>query len=126
MKIGEVIRKYRKENHLTQEEMANYLGVTVPAVSKWETGSSYPDIALLAPIARLLGITTDMLLSYKEELSDKEINLLLETAIQKIKSGGYAEGYFVGGKENEGISQLREVYSYDGPDFGQLPVCCPG
>lgn len=47
----------------------------------------------MAPIARLLGITTDMLLSYKEELSDKEINLLLETAIQKIKSGGYAEGY---------------------------------
>ena len=93
MKIGEVIRKYRKENHLTQEEMANYLGVTVPAVSKWETGSSYPDIALLAPIARLLGITTDMLLSYKEELSDKEINLLLETAIQKIKFEGYAEGY---------------------------------
>lgn len=40
MKIGEVIRKYRKENHLTQEEMANYLGVTVPAVSKWETGVS--------------------------------------------------------------------------------------
>ena len=40
MKIGEVIRKYRKENHLTQEEMANDLGVTVPAVSKWETGNS--------------------------------------------------------------------------------------
>lgn len=93
MKIGEVIRKYRKENHLTQEEMANDLGVTVPAVSKWETGNSYPDIALLAPIARLLGITTDMLLSYKEDLSDKEINRLLETVIQKIKSEGYAAAY---------------------------------
>ena len=93
MKIGEVIRKYRKENHLTQEEMANYLGVTVPAVSKWETGSSYPDIALLAPIARLLGITTDMLLSYKESLTDKEINRFIEMAIMKIKSEGYAAGY---------------------------------
>ena len=40
MEIGEVIRKYRKEQHLTQEEMANCLGVTVPAVSKWETGVS--------------------------------------------------------------------------------------
>lgn len=40
MEIGEVIRKYRKEKHLTQEEMANCLGVTVPAVSKWETGVS--------------------------------------------------------------------------------------
>lgn len=93
MKIGEVIRKYRKENHLTQEEMANYLGVTVPAVSKWETGSSYPDISLLAPIARLLGITTDMLLSYKEELTDKEINRLIEAVKLKIKSEGYEAGY---------------------------------
>ncbi|MCR1917661.1 helix-turn-helix domain-containing protein [Frisingicoccus caecimuris] len=93
MEIGQVIRKYRKEKYLTQEEMANCLGVTVPAVSKWETGSSYPDIALLAPIARLLGISTDMLLSYKEDLSDKEINQLIETAILKIKSEGYDAGY---------------------------------
>lgn len=93
MEIGEVIRKYRKEKHLTQEEMANCLGVTVPAVSKWETGSSYPDIALLAPIARLLGISTDMLLSYKEDLTDKEINQLIETAILKVKSEGYDSGY---------------------------------
>ena len=47
----------------------------------------------MAPIARLLGITTDMLLSYKEDLSDKEINRLLETVIQKIKSEGYAAAY---------------------------------
>lgn len=40
MEIGQVIRKYRKEKYLTQEEMANCLGVTVPAVSKWETGGS--------------------------------------------------------------------------------------
>ena len=76
---GSTDGKYRKEKHLTQEEMANCLGVTVPAVSKWETGSSYPDIAMLAPIARLLGITTDTLLSYKEDLTDKEINQWIET-----------------------------------------------
>lgn len=93
MEIGEVIRKYRKEKNLTQEEMANCLGVTVPAVSKWETGSSYPDIAMLAPIARLLGISTDMLLSYKEDLTDKEINQFIQTTILKIKSEGYAAGY---------------------------------
>ena len=93
MEIGEVIRKYRKEKHLTQEEMANCLGVTVPAVSKWETGSSYPDIAMLAPIARLLGITTDTLLSYKEDLTDKEINQWIETVATKIKSVGYDVGF---------------------------------
>ena len=40
MQIGEMIRKYRKERNLTQEEMARYLGVTAPAVNKWENGGS--------------------------------------------------------------------------------------
>ena len=40
MNIAKVIRTYRKEAGLTQEEMANRLGVTTPAVSKWETGGS--------------------------------------------------------------------------------------
>ena len=60
MEIGQVIRKYRKEKDMTQEEMARRLGVTAPAVNKWESGASAPDIALLAPIARMLGITTDI------------------------------------------------------------------
>ena len=75
MQIGEVIRKYRKSADMTQEEMANRLGVTAPAVNKWENGNSYPDITLLAPIARLLGISTDELLSYHEELSSEEIQI---------------------------------------------------
>ena len=74
MQIGEVIRKYRKLRNLTQEELARYLGVTPPAVNKWEKGSSTPDISLLAPIARLLGITLDELLSFRDELSLNEIN----------------------------------------------------
>ena len=54
MNIGCVIKKYRKELGITQEEMANRLGVTTPAVNKWENGNSKPDIELLSPIARLL------------------------------------------------------------------------
>lgn len=41
MKIGGVIKKYRKEIGITQEEMANRLGVTTPAVNKWENGVSH-------------------------------------------------------------------------------------
>ena len=63
MQIGETIRKYRKEKNMTQEEMANRLGVTAPAVNKWENGNSYPDIMMLVPIARLLDISLDTLLS---------------------------------------------------------------
>lgn len=77
MTIGSVIKKYRKSTGMTQEEMANRLGVTAPAVNKWEKGNTLPDITLLAPIARLLGITTDELLSFKDELTDEEINQYL-------------------------------------------------
>ena len=77
MQINEVIRKYRKEKNLTQEEMATRLGVTAPAVNKWESGASMPDIAMLAPIARLLGISLDELLSYNESLSDIEVSNIL-------------------------------------------------
>lgn len=82
MAIGDVIKKYRKNKGMTQEEMATYLGVTTPAVNKWERGNTLPDVALLAPIARLLGITTDELLSFKDNLTDEEINLYL-SKIQK-------------------------------------------
>ena len=68
MAIGDIIRKYRKNKGMTQEEMAACLGVTTPAVNKWEKGNTLPDITLLVPIARLLGITTDELLSFNIEL----------------------------------------------------------
>lgn len=52
--------------------MAKRLGVTTPAVNKWENGASLPDITLLAPIARLLGITVDTLLSFRGDLTGKK------------------------------------------------------
>lgn len=89
MNIGEVIRKYRKEKQLTQEQLADYLGITPSAVNKWENNYSLPDIALLAPIARVLGITTDTLLSYKEELTKPEIRQIIEQFTEKALAGDY-------------------------------------
>lgn len=85
MQIGEVIRKYRKQKNMTQEEMANRLGVTAPAVNKWENGVSLPDITLLAPIARLLDITLDTLLSFREELTEVEINSIVQEVDSKFR-----------------------------------------
>lgn len=98
MKIGEVIRKYRREKQMTQEEMACALGVTAPAVNKWEKGNSVPDVLLLAPIARLLGISTDTLLSYQEELTEKELNDILQSLSEQIRQGNY-DKVFLQGKE---------------------------
>lgn len=89
MTIGNVIRTYRKELGLTQEEMAKRLGVTTPAVNKWENNNSMPDITLLAPIARLLHITTDTLLSFREDLTDEEIALFIEDLNQKLEKEPY-------------------------------------
>lgn len=89
MQIGKTIRKYRKEKGLTQEEMANRLGVTTPAVNKWENENSYPDITLLAPIARLLEISLDTLLSFQEELTKEEITSIIMEADQKLKTETY-------------------------------------
>ena len=47
MDIGVVIKKYRKETGMTQEEMANRLGVTTPAVNKWENSNSKPDFVII-------------------------------------------------------------------------------
>lgn len=86
MKIGALIRKYRLEKNLTQEEVARRLGVTAPAVNKWEKGNSMPDITLLSPLARLLGITLDTLLSHTDSLSDEEANRIIVTAHEKLKT----------------------------------------
>ena len=91
MQIGEVIRKHRKLKNLTQEEMAVRLGVTAPAVNKWENGNSFPDIMLLAPIARLLGITVDTLLSFREELTAQEIEKIIYEMERKLKEESYED-----------------------------------
>lgn len=93
MKINEVIRKYRKEQNLTQEQVANYLGVTAPAVNKWENGITYPDITLLAPLARVLKTNVDTLLSYREELTDIEINQFVRDISLDINTEGYQKTF---------------------------------
>lgn len=64
LKIGEKIRAKRRERDLTQEELANILGVSKAAVSKWENEESFPDITMLPQIARLFHITMDELFDY--------------------------------------------------------------
>lgn len=67
LKIGEKIRAKRRERDLTQEELANILGVSKAAVSKWENEESYPDITMLPQIARLFHLTMDELFDYTLE-----------------------------------------------------------
>ena len=68
------LKNYRKENNLTQEDLANKLYVTRQAVSKWETGNNYPDVEKLKDLALLMNTSIDNLIS-KEELAYETINV---------------------------------------------------
>ena len=77
MKLNEVIRTRRQTLGLTQEQLAQRLGVSAPAVNKWERNLNYPDITLLPVLARTLGVDLNTLLSFQEDLTDQEIGLFL-------------------------------------------------
>ncbi len=91
--IGQRIKDLRKKNDLTQEKLADFLGVTHKAVSKWECGVTVPDLALIVPLARVLHVTTDELLGMSKEFCDERRAELEEKLHQAWKNGGEMDGY---------------------------------
>lgn len=71
--VGDNIRTARKRKGFTQEELANQIGVTSQAVSRWESGSGMPDISMIVPIAQVLSVSTDMLFGLDSEGNDKQL-----------------------------------------------------
>ena len=67
--IGTRIAQLRKEKQMKQDDLAQLLGVSPQAVSKWENDQTCPDISLLPELARTLGVTVDELLSGKQEIA---------------------------------------------------------
>ena len=91
MEIGKRIQCLRREKKLTQEQLASALGVTSAAVSKWETNAAMPDVTMLCPLARMLGITVDGLLDFRPALEQEEINALLEDRRKLFEEGRLEE-----------------------------------
>ena len=92
MPIHTVIQQRRKQLNMTQEQLAAHLGITAPAVNKWEKGLTCPDISLLAPLARLLKIDLNTLLDFQEEPPDlAELCRRMDVEIQEKDIGaGFA------------------------------------
>ena len=90
VKIGKFIAQRRKNANLTQMQLAEKLGITDRAISKWETGKSLPDSSIMLKLCALLGITVNDLLSGEVVTMDhynKELeNNLLELIRQKEQS----------------------------------------
>lgn len=93
MSINKIVREKRKELGLTQEQIAEYLGVSTPAVNKWEKGATYPDISLLPALARLLKTDLNTLLCFNEGLSQKEIGFFLNKVIEVIRKDSFEQGF---------------------------------
>lgn len=74
--LGTKIRQLRRRDGRTQEALADALGVTSQAVSRWESGGSYPDMNLIPPIANYFGVTIDELFGYTNE-RDKKADMLV-------------------------------------------------
>ncbi len=89
--LGNKLKELRKKRDLTQEQMAEFFGVSSQAVSKWETNASYPDISLLPIIANFFAVTVDELLGIETELVTKKTEEIRKTAAELNKSGKYAE-----------------------------------
>ena len=99
--FGENLKKLRKSKDLTQEELADFLGMSFQAISKWERQETYPDITMLPRIASFFGVTVDSLLG--TDMIEKE---------NKIK--GYCEDYsrlWNQGKVNKARDMLKKAVS---------------
>ncbi len=90
-KIGKFIAEKRKEKGWTQEQLANQLGITKNAVSKWERGLGLMDMSLLKPLSELLNVSVNELLSgesiEKEDIEKKsEENIIKLTELINLKT----------------------------------------
>lgn len=93
MQIGELIYQKRKEYKMTQEQVAGKLGVSASAVHKWEKGQAFPDIMMLAPLARLFSMDVNTLLSFHENLEKQEIAQLVQQVVDTVTEKGFTEGF---------------------------------
>lgn len=74
--IARTVINKRKEKGLTQDDIANHIGVSKASVSKWETGQSYPDITFLPQLAAFFNISIDELMGYEPQMEKEEIRKL--------------------------------------------------
>lgn len=101
-KIGRFIADCRKENNLTQEQVAEKLGISNKTVSRWENGNSFPDVSLLQPLCELLNISVNELLlgekipkdDYRKKVEENTIRILEECRFS-LENGRYFENYTI-------------------------------
>lgn len=86
--FGNIVAAFRKEKGMTQLELAEKMGVTDKAVSKWERDLSFPDVSSIPKLAEILGVTVDELMQVKAESKEeplkKKIDEIVEVAFKGV------------------------------------------
>lgn len=106
--IGEIIFKLRKKKKITQEELGKYIGVSTAAVSKWESGNSYPDITFLPVLAAFFEVSIDELLNYKVNLTEEEIAKISEECLELFNNEKFDDAI---SKCEEHLTKYKTSYS---------------
>ena len=82
--IGKTIKDLRKNRGLTQEELAEKIGVTAQAISKWENESGMPDLSQIVPLAHVFGVSTDTILGTGDIKKNEDVSEILRRAQSKL------------------------------------------
>ncbi|HWI47763.1 MAG TPA: helix-turn-helix transcriptional regulator [Rummeliibacillus sp.] len=93
LQFANTISALRKQKGITQDQVAAYVGVSKAAVSKWETGLSYPDILLLPKLATYFNLSIDELLGYKPQMTKEDIQKLYVELSQEFATKPFDEVY---------------------------------
>lgn len=89
LKLSDNLVMLRHKKKKTQEEIADFVGVTKASVSKWENGQSMPDIMILPQLAAFFDVTIDELMGYEPQLSSEQINKLHEKLKMSFAENGF-------------------------------------
>ncbi|MCL2494717.1 MAG: helix-turn-helix domain-containing protein [Oscillospiraceae bacterium] len=89
--FGATIKTLRKQKDMTQEQLAEYLGISPQAISRWEIGSTLPDIALIPVLASIFDVTSDILLGIDISVKDRRIDRIAKDAEEQYRNGNQSK-----------------------------------
>ena len=107
MSIGSTIKKLRRERDMTQEQLAEYLGITANAVSQWECDRTAPDISQLPMLSNIFRVSADVLLGIDVDAMDAQIEEIYNQVRELFCTGHRQEGIALC---REGLKKFPDAY----------------